>query len=50
MIADARRVLGYGGAFVPYRGFVNKILDATNFEEAMKLKPKNTLKERSIFV
>jgi hypothetical protein len=49
MIADARRVLGYGGAFVPYRGFVNKILDATNFEEAMKLKPKNTLKERSIF-
>ncbi|MFP3257242.1 MAG: hypothetical protein RXO36_05540 [Candidatus Nanopusillus acidilobi] len=39
MIADARRVLGYGGAFVPYRGFINKILDATNFEEAMELRP-----------
>jgi len=50
MIADARRVLGYGGAFVPYKGFVNKILNATNFEEAMKLYPKNTSKERSIFV
>jgi hypothetical protein len=39
MIADARRVLGYGGAFVPYRGFINKILNATNFEEAMELRP-----------
>ncbi|MGC9124382.1 MAG: hypothetical protein ACP5IB_10015, partial [Thermoplasmata archaeon] len=38
MIADARRVMGHGGAFVPYKGFVDKILDATNFEEAMLLR------------
>ena len=48
MIADARRVLGYGGAFVPYRGFVNKILDATNFEEAMELRPKKIKLKKEI--
>ena len=42
MIADARRVLGYAGTFVPYKGFVDKILSAMNFEQAMELKPKRT--------
>jgi len=50
MVAAARRVLGFEGAFVPYKWFVQKIKGATNLEEAMKLKPRNTLKERSIFV
>ncbi|MGC8663988.1 MAG: hypothetical protein ACP5TX_06305, partial [Thermoplasmata archaeon] len=45
MIADARRVMGHGGAFVPYKEFVNKILGATNFEEAMLLR---SLKEVSM--
>ena len=42
MIADARRVLGFAGTFVPYKGFVDKILNARNFEEAMELRPKRT--------
>ncbi|MEM3191824.1 MAG: hypothetical protein QW292_07000 [Candidatus Parvarchaeota archaeon] len=49
MIADARRVLGYAGTFVPYRGFVDKILNACSFEEAMQLRPKKGIKnEKSI--
>ncbi|MEM3264719.1 MAG: hypothetical protein QXH07_02065 [Thermoplasmata archaeon] len=40
MIAGARRVLGYGGAFVPYNGFVEKIMNAKTFEIAMELRPK----------
>lgn len=43
MIADARRVLGYAGTFVPYKGFVDKILSASTFEEAMELRPKRTV-------
>ncbi|MHB1547033.1 MAG: radical SAM protein [bacterium] len=39
MVAMARRVLGYGGAFVPYTGFVNKINNSNCFEEAMELRP-----------
>ncbi|MGC8573852.1 MAG: hypothetical protein ACP5L0_07675, partial [Caldisphaera sp.] len=39
MIADARRVLGYGGAFIPYKGFVDKVINSTSFEEAMELRP-----------
>lgn len=42
MIADARRVLGYAGTFVPYKGFVDKILSSSNFEEAMELRPKKS--------
>ncbi len=41
MIARARRVLGYGGSFVPYNGFVNKIKNSKCFEEAMELRPIN---------
>ena len=40
MIADARRVLGYAGTFVPHKGLVDKILSSNNFEEAMELRPK----------
>jgi len=41
MIADARRVLGYAGTFVPHKGLVDKILSSRNFEEAMELRPKH---------
>lgn len=43
MIVDARRVLGCAGTFVPYKGFVDKILNARNFEEAMELRPKRNI-------
>jgi hypothetical protein len=39
MVADARRVIGYGGAFPPYEGLKKKILDAKNFEKAFELRP-----------
>jgi len=42
MVAEARRVLGYGGAFPPYMGLVKKFQEATNFDEAFKLRePRN---------
>jgi len=40
MIAQARRVIGYGGAFPPHDGLRNKFLEARNFEEAFTLRPK----------
>jgi len=39
MVAKARRVLGYGGAFPPYEGLKKKFLSARSFEEAFKLRP-----------
>lgn len=39
MVADARRVMGYGGAFPPYEGLRRKFINAKNFEEAFKLRP-----------
>lgn len=42
MIADARRVIGYGGAFPPYEGLKKKILKAKTFEKAFKLRPKSS--------
>jgi len=42
LIARARRVIGYGGAFPPYEGLRRKLNDAPNFEEAFKLRPTNT--------
>jgi len=39
MVAKARRVLGYGGAFPPYEGLKKKFLNAKSFEEAFELKP-----------
>ncbi len=39
MIAKARRVLGYGGAFPPYEGLKKKFLEAKSFEKALELRP-----------
>jgi hypothetical protein len=39
MIADARRVIGFGGSFPPYEGLRKKILNATTFEKAFRLRP-----------
>lgn len=41
-IAKARRVIGYGGAFPPYEGLVNKFKSAKNFDDAFRLRlPRN---------
>lgn len=37
MIAEARRVIGFGGAFPPYQGLVNKFLTARDFNDAFIL-------------
>lgn len=51
MVAKARRVLGYGGAFPPYEGLKKKFLNAKSFEEAFKLKsPCNRNKNRKKFL
>ena len=39
MVAKARRVLGFGGAFPPYQGLVDKLTKAKTFEEAFSLRP-----------
>ncbi len=39
MIAKARRVIGYGGAFPPYDGLKGKLTKATSFEQAFSLRP-----------
>lgn len=39
MIAEARRVIGYGGALPPYEGLKKKLLNAGSFEEAFSLRP-----------
>lgn len=39
MVADARRVIGFGGAFPPYQGLVDKFCNATSFDEAFGLRP-----------
>jgi hypothetical protein len=39
MIAKARRVIGYGGAFIPHEGLKKKFLAAKNLDEAMELRP-----------
>ncbi|MDH7511240.1 MAG: hypothetical protein QHH04_09410 [Methanolinea sp.] len=38
MVQQARRVIGFGGAFPPYTGLVNKFNEATCFEEAFELR------------
>ena len=38
MVAMARRVIGYGGAFPPYAGLLKKFRDARNFEGAFALR------------
>jgi len=45
-IAKARRVMGYGGAFPPYEGLINKLKSAKNFDEAFQLRvPKNSIRK-----
>jgi hypothetical protein len=39
MIGKARRILGYGGAFPPYKGLVKKFKKAQSFEEAFSVYP-----------
>ena len=46
MVAQARRVIGYGGALPPYEGLVKKFLNARNFEEAFELRLKKGLDSR----
>ena len=41
MVARARRVVGYGGAFPPYTGLKRKFMDAATFEEAFRLRAPN---------
>jgi pyruvate-formate lyase-activating enzyme len=38
-VADARRVIGYAGAFPPYKALVEKFENARNFNEAFHLRP-----------
>ena len=40
MVAKARRVIGYGGAFPPYEGLRKKVINARDFREAFQLRPK----------
>lgn len=40
MVADARRVLGYHGAFAPYEKLKEKFKKANNLAEALALRPK----------
>ena len=44
MIVKARRIIGYGGAFPPYTGLVEKFEKADSFEEAFSVYP---LKQKS---
>ncbi len=39
LVAHARRVMGYGGAFPPYKGLVEKFASARNFDEAFGMRP-----------
>jgi len=39
IVAKARRVIGYGGAFPPYEGLRKKLVNATNFDQAFRLRP-----------
>ncbi len=39
IVGNARRVLGYGGAFPPYKPLVEKFARAENFREAFALRP-----------
>ena len=40
MVARARRVIGYGGAFPPYEGLRKKFATAKSFEQAFVLRPR----------
>jgi hypothetical protein len=42
MVAEARRVIGYAGAFPPYKPLLDKFEKAGNFEMAFALRPRKT--------
>jgi hypothetical protein len=44
MVAKARRVIGYAGAFPPYEGLVDKFNRAKDFHEAFELRDKSEKK------
>lgn len=46
MIGKARRILGYGGAFPPYKGLVKKFKKAHSFEEAFSVYPLKSARAR----
>lgn len=52
MVADARRVIGYAGAFPPYEGLINKFAKARCFNEAFSLRARDSngtfLSEKSV--
>lgn len=48
MVARARRVIGYGGAFPPYEGLRKKFLKARNFEEAFSLRERKRFAPRTL--
>ena len=39
MVAQARRVMGFGGAFPPYQALLHKFRNASSFEEAFSMRP-----------
>jgi hypothetical protein len=47
MVAAARRVIGFGGAFPPYEGLVKKFAKARDFQEAFELRARTDGKVRS---
>jgi hypothetical protein len=49
MVATARRVIGFGGAFPPYKGLVQKFMTARNFEDAFELRSHKGRASRQAF-
>lgn len=47
MIGNARRVIGFGGAFPPYEGLVDKFVTAENFQQAFELRPPKNRKNNT---
>jgi len=45
MVAAARRVIGFGGAFPPYEGLVKKFYNARNFHDAFELRARKSRSE-----
>jgi hypothetical protein len=48
IVQEARRVIGYGGAFPPYEGLLKKMNVAKNFKEAFELFPINSPRKRTM--
>jgi hypothetical protein len=48
MVAAARRVIGYGGAFPSYEGLVKKFANAQGFDDAFGLRPRSDGKKRAL--